>query len=55
MGKKRQHHIALMDIRPNNIEQDGKLVQVDVGDIVVGTAARKVPLDGVKRAEAALP
>ena len=43
-----------MDIRPDyaNIEQDGKLVQVDpedvaVGDTIVIKAGEKIPLDGV--------
>ena len=54
VGRSRQSIAALMDIRPDyaNIEQDGKLVQVDpedvaVGDTIVIKAGEKVPLDGV--------
>ena len=52
--RSRQSIAALMDIRPDyaNIEQDGKLVQVDpedvaVGDTIVIKAGEKIPLDGV--------
>ena len=54
MGKSRRSITALMDIRPDyaNIEQDGKLVQVDPDDVAVGSIivvqpGEKVPLDGV--------
>ncbi len=54
VGRSRQSITALMDIRPDyaNIEQDGKLVQVDpedvaVGDTIVIKAGEKIPLDGV--------
>ena len=53
VGKSRRSITALMDIRPDyaNIEQDGKLVQVDpddveVGDIIVIKPGEKIPLDG---------
>ena len=61
VGKSRRSITALMDIRPDyaNIEQDGKLVQVDPDDVAVGSIivvqpGEKVPLDGVVR-RAALP
>ena len=54
VGKCRRSITALMDIRPDyaNIEQDGKLVQVDpddvsVGSIIVVQPGEKIPLDGV--------
>ncbi len=54
VGKSRRSITALMDIRPDyaNIEQDGKLVQVDpddvsVGSIIVVQPGEKIPLDGV--------
>ena len=54
VGKSRRNISALMDIRPDyaNIEQDGKLEQVDpdevaVGSIIVVQPGEKVPLDGV--------
>ena len=54
VGKSRRSITALMDIRPDyaNIEQDGKLVQVDPDDVPVGAVivvqpGEKVPLDGV--------
>ena len=54
VGKSRRSITALMDIRPDyaNIEQDGKLVQVDPDDVAVGSIivvqpGEKVPLDGV--------
>ena len=54
VGRSRQSIAALMDIRPDyaNIEQDGKLVQVDpedvaVGDTIVIKAGEKIPLGGV--------
>ena len=54
VGKSRRSITALMDIRPDyaNIEQDGKLVQVDPDDVTVGSVivvqpGEKIPLDGV--------
>ena len=54
VGKSRRNISALMDIRPDyaNIEQDGKLEQVDPDEVVVGSVivvqpGEKVPLDGV--------
>ena len=54
VGKSRKNISALMDIRPDyaNIEQDGKLVQVDPDDVAVGSIivvqpGEKIPLDGV--------
>ena len=54
VGKSRRNISALMDIRPDyaNIEQDGKLEQVDpdevaVGSVIVGQPGEKVPLDGI--------
>ena len=54
VGKSRRNISALMDIRPDyaNIEQDGKLEQVDpdevaVGSVIVEQPGEKVPLDGV--------
>ena len=54
VGKRRRNISALMDIRPDyaNIEQDGKLEQVDpdevaVGSVIVVQPGEKVPLDGV--------
>ena len=54
VGRSRQSIASLMDIRPDyaNIEQGGKLVQVDpdevaVGDTIVIKAGEKIPLDGV--------
>ena len=54
VGKSRKNISALMDIRPDyaNIEQDGKLVQVDPDEVVVGTVivvqpGEKAPIDGV--------
>ena len=54
IGKSRRNISALMDIRPDyaNIEQDGKLEQVDpdevaVGSVIVVQPGEKVPLDGV--------
>ena len=54
VGKSRRNISALMDIRPDyaNIEQDGKLEQVDpdevaVGRVIVVQPGEKVPLDGV--------
>ena len=54
VGKSRKNIGALMDIRPDyaNIEQDGKLVQVDPDEVAVGTVivvqpGEKAPIDGV--------
>ena len=54
VGKSRRSITALMDIRPDyaNIEQDGKLVQVDPDDVEIGTVivvqpGERVPIDGV--------
>ena len=55
VGKSRRSITALMDIRPDyaNIEQDGKLTQVDPGRgarsaaVIVVQPGEKVPLDGV--------
>lgn len=54
VGKSRRNISALMDIRPDyaNIEQDGKLEQVDpdevaVGSVIVVQPGEKVPIDGV--------
>ena len=54
VGKSRRNISELMDIRPDyaNIEQDGKLVQVDPDDVAVGSIilvqpGEKIPLDGV--------
>lgn len=53
VGKSRRNITALMDIRPDyaNIEEDGKLVQVDPDDVQIGTVivvqpGEKVPIDG---------
>ena len=54
VGKSLKNISALMDIRPDyaNIEQDGKLVQVDPDEVAVGTVivvqpGEKAPIDGV--------
>ena len=54
VGKSRKNISALMDIRPDyaNIDQDGKLVQVDPDEVAVGTVivvqpGEKAPIDGV--------
>ena len=54
VGKSRKNISALMDIRSDyaNIEQDGKLVQVDPDEVAVGTVivvqpGEKAPIDGV--------
>lgn len=54
VGESRKNISALMDIRPDyaNIEQDGKLVQVDPDEVAVGTVivvqpGEKAPIDGV--------
>lgn len=54
VGKSRKNITDLMDIRPDyaNIEEEGKLVQVDpddveVGSIIVVQPGEKIPIDGV--------
>lgn len=54
VGKSRKNISELMDIRPDyaNIEVDGKLEQVDPGEVAVGTIivvqpGEKVPIDGI--------
>ena len=54
VGKSRRNISELMDIRPDyaNVEQDGRLVQVDPDQVEVGTVitvqpGEKVPIDGV--------
>jgi Cd2+/Zn2+-exporting ATPase len=54
VGKSRRNITQLMDIRPDyaNIEQDGKLVQVDPDDVEIGTVitvqpGEKIPIDGI--------
>ena len=54
VGKSRRNISALMDIRPDyaNIEQDGKLEQVDpdeveIGSVIVVQPGEKVPIDGI--------
>jgi len=54
VGRSRRNISDLMDIRPDyaNIEQDGKLEQVDpdeveIGSIIVVQPGEKVPIDGV--------
>ena len=54
VGKSRKNISALMDIRPDyaNIEQDGRLVQVDPDEVAIGTVivvqpGEKVPIDGI--------
>nr|WP_294465930.1 heavy metal translocating P-type ATPase [uncultured Sellimonas sp.] len=54
VGKSRRNISELMDIRPDyaNIEQDGKLEQVDpdeveIGSVIVVQPGEKVPIDGV--------
>lgn len=54
VGKSRRNISQLMDIRPDyaNIEQEGRLVQVDPEEMAVGTVivvqpGEKVPIDGV--------
>lgn len=53
VGKSRRNITALMDIRPDyaNLEEDGKLIQVDPDDVQIGTVivvqpGEKVPIDG---------
>ncbi len=54
VGKSRRNISELMDIRPDyaNVEQDGKLVQVDpdeveIGSVIVVKPGEKIPIDGV--------
>ena len=54
VGKSRKNISALMDIRPDyaNVEQDGRLKQVDpdeveIGSTVVVQPGEKVPIDGI--------
>ena len=54
VGKSRRNISELMDIRPDyaNIEQDGKLIQVDPDEVEIGTViivqpGEKIPIDGV--------
>ena len=54
VGKSRRNISELMDIRPDyaNIEQDGRLEQVDPDEVEIGTVivvqpGEKVPIDGV--------
>lgn len=54
VGKSRRNISQLMDIRPDyaNIEQEGRLIQVDPEELAVGTVilvqpGEKVPIDGV--------
>lgn len=54
VGKSRRSISELMDIRPDyaNVEQDGKLEQVDpdeveIGSVIVVQPGEKVPIDGV--------
>ena len=54
VGKSRKNITSLMDIRPDyaNIEEDGKIEQVDLDDVEIGTIiivkpGEKIPIDGV--------
>ena len=54
VGKSRRNISDLMDIRPDyaNIETDGKLEQIDPGEVEIGSVivvqpGEKVPIDGV--------
>ena len=54
VGKSRRNISELMDIRPDyaNVEQDGRVIQVDPDEVEIGTEilvqpGEKVPLDGV--------
>ena len=54
VGKSRKNISELMDIRPDyaNVEQDGKLIQVDPDEVEIGTEiivqpGEKVPIDGI--------
>ena len=53
VGRSRRNISELMDIRPDyaNVEQDGKLEQVDPDEVSIGTVivvqpGEKVPIDG---------
>lgn len=54
VGRSRRNISELMDIRPDyaNVEEDGKLIQVDPDEVEIGTVitvqpGEKVPIDGV--------
>lgn len=54
VGKSRRNISELMDIRPDyaNVEQEGKLLQVDPDEVEIGTVivvqpGEKVPIDGI--------
>ena len=54
VGKSRRSIASLMDIRPDyaNVEQDGRLMQVDPEEVAIGTIivvqpGEKIPIDGV--------
>lgn len=54
VGKSRKNISELMDIRPDyaNVEEEGKLVQVDPDEVEIGTVivvqpGEKIPLDGI--------
>ncbi len=54
VGKSRANITELMDIRPDyaNIDEDGKLIQVDpdevaVGSVIIVQPGEKVPIDGI--------
>ena len=54
VGKSRRNISELMDIRPDyaNVEEDGKLIQVDPDEVEIGTViivqpGEKIPIDGV--------
>lgn len=56
VGKSRKNISELMDIRPDyaNIEEDGKIVQVDPDEVAIGTVivvqpGEKIPIDGIVR------
>lgn len=55
VSKSRKSIASLMDIRPDyaNVEQDGKLVQVDpdevqIGSVIVVKPGERIPLDGIR-------
>ena len=54
VGKSRRNISELMDIRPDyaNVEQEGKLIQIDpdeveIGSVIVVQPGEKVPIDGI--------
>ena len=54
VGKSRKNISELMDIRPDyaNIEEDGKLIQIDpdelpVGSLIIVQPGEKIPIDGI--------